>query len=119
MKVVKSAELSSAWESRFVVVDEQTGKVLDDAQGYGYTSAEKAHKAWAYKTNRKARGKAKYKKRWWARHPEFEAECEEIMFRAERDEQQGVPHSKDEIYEACASIAEEMGIKDFSKELMR
>ena len=34
---------------RFVIVDPETGKILDDAQGYGYRTAQKAHAAWAYK----------------------------------------------------------------------
>lgn len=34
--------------SRFVIVD-NCGKVVDDAQGYGYTTAQKAHKAMWYK----------------------------------------------------------------------
>lgn len=119
MKVIKNEKLSEPWEPRFVIVDEATGNVLDDAQGYGYTSAEKAHKAWAYKTNRKTKKSVDGKKRWWKRHPEFEEECADIFFRAARDEQQGTPHTKDEIYEACASIAKEMGITDFNKELLR
>lgn len=35
-------------ELRYRIVD-TIGNVLDDAQGYGYKSAQKAHKAWAYK----------------------------------------------------------------------
>lgn len=118
MKIVKSDSLSTEWAARFVIVDEQTGNVLDDAQGYGYTSAAKAHKAWAYKTNRKTRATVKHKKRWWKNHPDFEDECAEIMFRAAKDEQQGCPHTEDEIYETCAERAKEMGITDFSKDLL-
>lgn len=36
-------------ETRYRVVDADTGEVLDDAQGYGYTSAQKAHRGFAYK----------------------------------------------------------------------
>lgn len=42
-RIVRSEELSSRYESRFVVVDAQAGDLLDDAQGYGYRSKEKAH----------------------------------------------------------------------------
>ena len=35
-KVVKSDALSEQYFPRFVVVDAEGGKVLDDAQGYGF-----------------------------------------------------------------------------------
>lgn len=42
-KVVKSDALSEQYFPRFVVVDAESGKVLDDAQGYGFdTSPAKA-----------------------------------------------------------------------------
>lgn len=34
---------------RFMVIDTDTGEILDDAQGYGYKTAQKAHAAWNYK----------------------------------------------------------------------
>lgn len=34
---------------RYIVVSASTGEILDDAQGYGYRSRQKAHAAWAYK----------------------------------------------------------------------
>ena len=33
-------------ETRYEIVDPETGEVLDDAQGYGYRSIEKARAAW-------------------------------------------------------------------------
>ena len=53
--VVRSETLSSKYESRFVVINEDTGKILDDAQGYGYKTPQKAHAAWAYKTRDKSK----------------------------------------------------------------
>lgn len=41
MKIIKSKELSSYNNPRFVVIDETTGEMLDNAQGYGYKSAQK------------------------------------------------------------------------------
>ena len=49
MKVVESKTLSGPYDRRFVVVDEEIGNVLDDAQGYGYKSKQKAMAAWSYK----------------------------------------------------------------------
>lgn len=44
-KVVYSRELSSEYEPRYIVIQPKTGAVLDDAQGFGYTSREKAAKS--------------------------------------------------------------------------
>ena len=37
-------------ETRFIIIDED-GVIVDDAQGYGYKTASKAHKAAWYKFN--------------------------------------------------------------------
>ena len=84
IKVIKSEKLSSQWEPRFVIVDETTGNVLDDAQGYGYTSAQNAHRAWSWKSKSKSEKKRISRRhkaiaKWWDRHPEFELEVEDIM----------------------------------------
>ena len=36
-------------ETRYRIVDTDTGEILDDAQGYGYKTAQKAHAAWSFK----------------------------------------------------------------------
>ena len=51
--VAKSAELSKQYEPRYVIVNEETGEILDDANGYGYKSVQAAHKGWAYKSKPK------------------------------------------------------------------
>lgn len=35
--------------NRYMIIDSETGEILDDAQGYGYRTKQKAHAAWAYK----------------------------------------------------------------------
>ena len=37
-------------ELRWVIIDGDTGEVFDDAQGYGYKTAQKAHIALSYKS---------------------------------------------------------------------
>jgi hypothetical protein len=49
VRVVASAALSSNFDKRYVVVDEATGEIVDDAQGYGYKSAQNVHLAYSYK----------------------------------------------------------------------
>ena len=51
--VAKSAKLSKRYEPRYVIVDEETGEILDDANGYGYKTKQAAHKGWAYKSKPK------------------------------------------------------------------
>ena len=61
-KVVESKTLSSRYDRRFVIVDEETENVLDDAQGYGYKSKQKAMAAWSYKNRDKSKDAEKRKK---------------------------------------------------------
>ena len=125
MKVIKSEKLSTAWEPRYVIIDEATNEVLDDAQGYGYKSSQSAYKAWEYKTNKKTRkrvNKRKYQgrafSRWWEKHAEFRDRVEEIMFYAAEDEAHGIAYTDEEIFEACQSVAQEMGVEGFKKEML-
>ena len=63
IKVIESPELSTQYDKRYVVVDKETGSVLDDAQGYGYRSAQKAHAAYNYKTRDKSKDAEKLAKK--------------------------------------------------------
>ena len=49
IKAIKSEVLSSRRSERYVIVDTETGEILDDAQGFGYKSAPKAYAAFNYK----------------------------------------------------------------------
>ena len=51
-KVVESKKLSTYDEKRYIIVDVKTGKILDDAHGYGYKSIKKAYSAYGYKKKR-------------------------------------------------------------------
>lgn len=42
-------------ETRWRLVDMDTGEVVDDAQGYGYRSAAGAHRAYGFKRSRRRR----------------------------------------------------------------
>ncbi|MBT1164627.1 hypothetical protein [Bifidobacterium felsineum] len=61
---------------RWILVDEDTGEILDDAQGYGYKSPSAAHRAYAYKTMPKRKRKSmdsvrKHAKRFWTKHSDL------------------------------------------------
>ncbi|AOS94792.1 hypothetical protein AN480_27255 (plasmid) [Mycobacterium intracellulare subsp. chimaera] len=89
-KVVVSAALSSTNNKRYVVVDEATGEVLDDTQGYGYKTAHNAHRAHAYKSmspkKKRQRDAAKRRvQRWCGQHPEIVRDIEQAAFYAMKD----------------------------------
>ena len=72
VRVVKSEALSKPYEWRFVVVDVNTWEILDNAQGYGYKTKQKAMAAWNYKTRDRSKDAAKNAKekliKDWMRH---------------------------------------------------
>lgn len=48
-KAELSKMLSKQDDRRYVIVDPGTGEILDDSQGYGYKSIQKAYEGYAYK----------------------------------------------------------------------
>lgn len=64
-------------ESRYVIVEKNTGKLLDDAQGYGYKTAQGAHKAGWYKYQHgreKINTEKSSAKKFWKQHPNIREE---------------------------------------------
>ena len=49
--VIASDILSDPFNLRYVIIDKETGEIIDDAQGYGYTTAQKAYKGYGWKRN--------------------------------------------------------------------
>lgn len=85
VRVVKSESLSKPYEWRFVVVDVDTGEVLDNAQGYGYKTKQKAMAVWNYKTRDKSKDAAKAEKRkrakkWLKDHPDIRLTLDDLAF---------------------------------------
>lgn len=65
---------------RWIIVDD-CGKVLDDAQGYGYTSPQKAHAAWGYKHRSSEKVKKdRLAKAWFRKHDKFIDRVAEYVF---------------------------------------
>lgn len=74
--VIEDRKLSRNYEKRYIVVDKDTGAVLDDAQGYGYKSVQKAYAAYNYKNRDKSKDKEKAAKKqhireWMKQHKSF------------------------------------------------
>ena len=63
VKAIRSESLSKPYDSRFVIVDIETGEILDDAQGYGYKTAQKAYAGYNYKIMPKKIGRASCRER--------------------------------------------------------
>lgn len=40
--VIESNSLSKGYDKRYVIVDKDSGEILDDAQGYSYKTAQKS-----------------------------------------------------------------------------
>ena len=83
--VVKSEDLSSYSDDRYIVVDPRTGEILDDAQGYGYKSKRNAFACWAWKTRDKSKDEEKAQRRshiqkWIEAHSDFTDDLEQCWF---------------------------------------
>ncbi|MBI9014500.1 MAG: hypothetical protein JEZ08_19845 [Clostridiales bacterium] len=61
MKVV---EVIKNYEKRYVCIDEETGEILDDAQGYGYKNKQKAYSAYNYKYGNGKKKQNEYQEFW-------------------------------------------------------
>ena len=82
--------------TRWRLVDTATGDIVDDAQGYGYRSAQAAYRAHGYKTTTRRRGTSantiKQRARsWWRTHGRLHDALEDMK--------QGL--SDREMREAC------------------
>lgn len=72
-------------EKRFCIVSTETGEILDDAQGYGYKTAQKAYAAYGYKTRDGSKDEAKRQKKehikdWMRKHKGFVRFMDEVAF---------------------------------------
>ena len=73
------------YEMRFCIVSTDTGEILDDAQGYGYRTAQKAYSAYAYKTRDKTKdnekqAKKKHIQQWMKEHKSFVKAMDDTAF---------------------------------------
>lgn len=102
-------------ETRYVIADDD-GKIVDDAQGYGYKTKQNAMKAmwWKFKN-----GKCKHDElaRWWKKSPNDVLlrrifEMEEINLK----ELARGEFTLDDVFNYAADEAGKLGIPDFDKE---
>lgn len=73
-------------ETRFRIVSSIDGKLVDDAQGYGYKSPQKAYAAYYYKHRSSSDiSKENHIRKWLKKHPEVTEEFEYAYFNAWKD----------------------------------
>ena len=85
--VVLDGSLSSPMDKRYIIIDIETGEVLDNAQGYGYKSERKAYASYSYKTRDKSRDKEKALKasqikKWLDENKDFTEALDTCAFEA-------------------------------------
>lgn len=89
-KAVLSEELSKYDDKRYVIVDIESGTVLDNAQGHGYKSPQKAYACYAYKKRDRSKDKEKQEKenkikKWLRENREFTSQLDSEAYWSMKD----------------------------------
>lgn len=89
-KAVLSEELSKYNDKRYVIVDIESRAVLDNAQGHGYKSPQKAYACYAYKKRDRSKDKEKQEKEskiknWLRENREFTSQLDAEAYWAMKD----------------------------------
>lgn len=89
-KAVLSEELSKYNDKRYVIVDIESGTVLDNAQGHGYKSPQKAYACYAYKKRDRSKDEEKQEKEnriknWLRENKEFTRQLDSEAYWAMKD----------------------------------
>ena len=88
--VIKDTNLSNYDDERYVIINADTGEVVDDAQGYGYKSVRNAYRSWAYKTrdtskDEEIQDKVKEIKQWMDEHKDFIRQIDDLAWYGIKD----------------------------------
>lgn len=92
-EIIKETKIDGCYvekETRYVIVDADTGEIFDDAQGYGYKTKQKAMAAYNYCKRPKEEFKKDEQKKmivrkWWKEHKGFARWVEDCAFYAAKD----------------------------------
>lgn len=87
MKVIKiKKDFPGDTETRYACVDESTNEILDDAQGFGYKTAQAAYKAWGWKhRSPEKKEKEKYTKEWIKKNKKICGDILDDIFHWQKD----------------------------------
>ena len=81
VKKPKKANHGQWEEDRYIIVEKETGKVIDDAQGYGYKSFQSAKKAMWYRFDggeKKINAAKSEATKFWKDHPKVRSLVEDF-----------------------------------------
>lgn len=97
-------------ETRYVIIDTETGNMLDDAQGYGYKSAQAAYRGWSYKskpkkTRQAIKNKRKRVRDWIEKNSAFFDGLENDILHAEKS---GYDVSRQDFFEMLESASKDI-----------
>lgn len=111
--VLKMPNNSDKAERRYVIKDMESGEIVDDAQGYGYKSAQKAYAGWAYKSRDKSKDAEKAEKeraisKWMKENKAFIRLLDTLAFEEWKDTRTPV----DAVY--VKKLLEENGYRDLN-----
>lgn len=112
-KVFETGEDFPREETRWVIID-VNGKVIDDAQGYGYKTKDKATKAAWYKF-KGGKNKIQDVKNWWKKNKKFK---EELIEYCENNWKE-IASGEDDLEEYASELAEKYKIQGFSKKFLK
>lgn len=107
----------SPWDKRWVLIDPETKGIIDDAQGYGYKSKQKAIKAGWYKFSGGKEKKQSAKsaaKNFWKKNKEFAKEVNNLYEWGFKEIARGEIDPDEEIDE----LIQKMGVVGFKKEFV-
>lgn len=80
--------------NRYVMQNTHTGEIVDDAQGYGYKTPQKAYAAYNYK-HRGGKKKHQVAAAYWRKHKEIKIFCEDLIEANAKDFVLGIYNLKD------------------------
>lgn len=88
-------------ETRYVIINSDTGEIFDDAQGYGYRTSQKAYSAFNWKKKSpEEHAEQELKKeevqKWCRKYKSVVSQIEDIMFISVKE---GTPYTIQEILE--------------------
>ncbi|MDE6730412.1 MAG: hypothetical protein K2J71_06515 [Oscillospiraceae bacterium] len=94
-------------ETRYVIINSDTGEVFDDAQGYGYRTSQKAYAAFNWKKkspeeHAEQELKKKEVREWCKKHPSVVRQMEDVLFISVKER---VPYTVQEILEVIPEEA--------------
>jgi hypothetical protein len=106
---------------RYIIVDRESGKVLDNANGYGYKTKPNAYRAGWYKYSG-GKSKVDATRAWWRKHRSFYEALSDEMFYIAKDccgIDDGGKTYEEELRESAMRMAEDRGITDFKVEYLK